>query len=451
MPAKLEFIKDDDVVFEKLSMWDRDAKVFYHGGEIFRAIYSRERAKLYTDLLNEEWFTQLFNIGLIKTSISKKFQLENAVIILQHETVPFHTTPGEWTSKMLWMAAKTMTRINLELSRHGYLLKDGHSWNLGFLKGVPVFIDFGSIEKMSCVSGYIISGIKQYFAVPIWMVKNRISNRKRWRKIALEYRKEHVTGVGHHIFNNRYFDNLFFWSFGRIAKHANDPPRFFSKFDLWLNEHEPDASEGDWSYYDQVQNSMDPLQPITQKQKFVHSVLSRQRPLKVLDCAANKGYFSKMAALLGSSVVAFDYDESCVDECQTMAEREGLDITPTIMDFKYPTPSFGEGLNGGSAFKRFSSDIVVALSLMHHLCVTQGISTKLFCDICMRYAKKGVILDFPDPQDKHANGLIKQSGFPQKDYCLNDVRRYFSAKFSKVEIEKMDAEGCIRTYMYFHG
>ena len=50
------------------------------------------------------------------------------------------------------------------------------------------------------------------------------------------------------------------------------------------------------------------------------------------------------------------------------------------MDFNKPTASFDVGLSWGDAFQRFKSDIVLALGLIHHICITQNVPVYLFCE-----------------------------------------------------------------------
>ena len=94
--------------------------------------------------------------------------------------------------------------------------------------------------------------------------------------------------------------------FGRVI---GDPVTFLRQLDKWLDEHEPKKTSSNWpkyTQYEKIQNTLDQVLP---KQKFVLEVLRKEKPLTVIDCAANKGYYSKMAALLGASVASFNNDE----------------------------------------------------------------------------------------------------------------------------------------------
>lgn len=437
-------LNEEDVTFSPVSIVDEAGKVFFYNDRVFRAIYSKELADLYVALLSKEWIKEIFDSGLIKTWICEDIKLEGAQLVLEHQKIPFETYPSECTSYMHWLAAKAMINVNLKLTKHGYILKDSHPWNLMFYKGDSKYIDFGSIIRTKEVSYSWLHEFIRYFGVPIWLASTK------WKRFALEYRRQHLVGFGLEFFELSLLKKLLFRPLNKIFfGYASTPNTFFSELDKWLDKHKPvNTNKEYWADYMQSHNAEDPLLPKTIKQRFVYDVLNQEKPKKVLDCAANKGYYAEMAARLGASVAAFDYEEFCVDACQKLAQTKDLDITPVVMDFKLPTPNYGIGLCGGSAFDRFQSDIVLALGLAHHLCITQGLPVKAFCDICLRYANKGVLLEYVDPSDKH----VMSWNMPiPRDYSLEGFIKYFHSRFPKIKQgEKITDDGICRIFIYFH-
>jgi len=435
-------LNPENIAFSAISIVDEVGKVFFYQNRVFRAIYSEERAEFYSDLLSKTWIKEVFDAGLIKTRICEDIRLENVPLILEHEKIPFETHPAEHSSYMHWLAAKRLIDVNLALSRYGYILKDGHPWNVMFQKGNARYIDLGSIIKAEKVSPAWFEEFRKYFCVPIWIASTR------WKRFALEYRRQHSVGFGLALSELFFLKKLLFRPLDRMIKHADDPFHFFSELNNWLDRHEPVNDDKDyWADYMQSHGAEDPLFPETAKQIFVYDVLAGEKPGKVLDCAANKGYYAKMAARLGASVAAFDYEEFCVDACLNLAQTDDLDITPVFMDFKLPTPNYGIGLLGGSAFGRFQSDIVLALGIAHHLCITQRLPVKTFCDICLKYAKKGVVLEYVDPTDKH---VVSWNISIPKDYSLEKFIEYFLHEFPKIkQSERITEGGLCRNFVYF--
>lgn len=443
MGSGLIFLEEKNLVFSKVSIVDEMGRVFFYNDRVLRAIYSKDAAECHREILNKKWIAEIFNAGLIKTWICQDLQIKGVPLILEHQKIPYETHPSEHTSQMHWLAAKTMVKVNLELCKYGYILKDSHPWNLMFHRGYPYFIDFGSIIKTQEISNGWLPEFRKYFGVPIWLASTM------WRRFALEYRRQHTVGFGLELFDVYLLKTLLLRSLARLNRYADRPTIFFSKLDKWLDNHKPVNSNREyWAAYPQSHNSEDPLIPKTVKQKFVYNILMQERPEKVLDCAANKGYYSEMAARLGSSVVAFDYEEFCVDTILNNAQSKNLDITPVKMDFTLPTPNFGLALIGSSAIERFQSDIVLALGIVHHLCITQSLPVKIFCDICLKYAKRGVIFEYVDPSDKH---VMEWNASIPNDYSLEGFIKYFSVKFPKIEqSERITDDGICRTFVYFH-
>ncbi len=431
-----------DVVFSKVSMVDDSGKLFFYEDRVFRAIYTDESAALCTYILNEPWIDDAFKAGLVKTWIPSDISLEGTKLILEHQYLPFSLHPSECTPHMHWLMAKTTVRLTKLLCSHGLLLKDAHPWNLLFHYGTPQFIDFGSIIKSDTIQQGWLDEFRRYFGVPIWLAN------KGKKALATEYRRQHLTGFGLHFFDTAIFKNTIFRSLMKHGKSSENPVNFFDGLDRWLERHNPqEATIDSWATYEQSGDSSDPLTPTTQKHQFVYDVLAKERPKKVLDCASNKGFYSVLAAGLGASVAAYDYEEFCVDRCLELAQSKHLDITPAQMDFRHPSPPSGLGLLVEGSYQRFYSEIVLALGLGHHLCITQGLPVQVFCEICMNYASKGVVFEYVDPTDKHVASWNQSA---PSDYSLASFAHKFSVKFpNKRYSEHLTTDGINRTLAYF--
>lgn len=436
-------LHESDLTFAQSSIVDPIGKVFFHGGRVFRAIKDEHAGSLCRELLGERWIGEAFDAGLVKTWIPEDVSVDGAALVLEHERVAFTSVPAEFTSGMLWEAARTTVRVGAVLARHGYFVKDAHPWNVLFSRGHAQFVDFGSIQRAEFPRASWLDEFRRYFAVPIWLASHRMSG------FSQEYRRQHGQGFGLRLFDLRPLRWPLAAAVGGRAVRSGPPEAFFERIDRWVARHPPGSSRKErWSSYAQSGDAPDPLAPTTEKQRFVHDALSWARPATVLDCAANKGYYAEMAARLGASVVAFDYEEYCVDECLRMASAKDLDVTPALMDFRFPTPPSGWGLAYASAFERFKSEIVLALGLVHHLCIAQAVPVRLFCDICLAYSTRGVILEFVDPSDMHV-ATWKMRAPP--DYSVEGFTRYLSERYAhRKTAEWKTPEGIRRTLLFFH-
>jgi len=434
-------IKQSEICFASGSVVDNVGKVFFYDSRVYRAIYCESIAHEYRKLLAEDWFMDVFRAGLVDTEVSD-VHLENAFLTLKHKKLSFFTHPVESTAQQHWEAAFTLVRINKELVKHGYVTKDSHPWNFMMDRGEPKFVDFGSIVPVDTIPNHWLNEFRRYFAVPLWLAS------RGWLDFALEYRRQHVFGFGIKLFDSGLLKKAIFHSLMKIDAFREDPEKFFSKLELWLCSHRPKKiNTGNWSNYAQYTVSTSPLNPILPKQRFVYSVLDKERPVSVLDCAANKGYYSEMAARLGASVVSFDYEENCVNECNELAKNNRLDITSVLMDFRYPTPPFAMGLIFGSSYQRLKSDIVIAIGLVHHICIMQELPVSVFCNICMEYAISGLIFEYVDPDDCHVKSWNRPT---PPDYSLEEFIKLFSAKFIYIYSSQwIEDENTKRKIIYF--
>lgn len=439
----MKVLNELDVTFAAASIVDPSGRVFFHEGRVFRAVYDADAAAFLARVLAAPWISEAFDAGLVGTWIASDVGLEGARLVLEHERVPFTVTPAEFTSRMHWQAAQTLLRVAATLARHGVYLKDAHPWNVLFHRGRAVLVDVGSLEPHDGARAAWLDEFRRTFAAPLWLASAGMTG------FAAEYRRQHHSGFGLRLFDATPLRQALGLALGGARPGARSPERLVARLQAWVDRHEPRAGDrGRWGGYEQSGASEDPLTPTSPKQAFVLDALSAARPATVLDCAANKGYYSEMAAALGAAVVAFDYEERCVDACLALAQRKALDLTPAVMDFKLPTPPSGWGLACGSSIERFGSEIVLALGLCHHLCLAQGVPVRLFAEVCMAYASRGVVMEYVDPADAH---VARWGQRPPPDYSVDGFTRHFSRKFPQRRVVPLATDGGLRrTMLFFH-
>jgi hypothetical protein len=433
-----------DVTFATSSLADRVGKVFFHGGRVFRAVYGDAASASCLRILQAGWIEEAFAAGLVKTWVAHDVSLEGASLVLEHERISFAVTPPEFTARMHWAAAKTLVQLGAVLARRGVYLKDAHPWNVMFHRGVPQFVDFGSLQFAEGRASWL-EEYRRYFAVPIWLAARGMD------RLAREYRRQHATGFGLRLFDHPMLRWPLRLSLAGPRSDATAADRLFEKLGSWLEAHEPKTDRERWASYRQSGTgaSAGPLTTGSEKQRFVSDAIASLKPATVLDCAANKGLYSDMAARLGAAVVAFDYEEFCVDECLTLARRTNLDITPAVMDFRLPTPPSGWALAIPSAFDRFRSECLLALGLCHHLCIAQGLPVETFCEICLAYSTRGVVLEYVDPADVHVAGWKLPT---PADYSIEGFTRHLARKYPRREVMPLTSEeGVKRAMLLFHG
>lgn len=422
-------------------LYDQSGRIWIKDDKVYRIIEDESHIENYKELLNSDTIEEIFDAGLVRTKIAEEANAEG-MMILEHQKIPFILHPCEYTNKMFWKAACMFIEVNLKLWEKGFITQDSHPWNVSFDGTKPVFFDFGSIIKSNSVSQAWFDEFFQYFIVPIWLA----SFSPKTYNYAKEYRREHKTGIGLNFFKSKNVEKILFSKVKGISKFKNEPKKLFAEILKWIHKHKPISAKSEyWSDYYKA-TGMDYTTPTSIKQKFVYKILSDINPQKVLDLASNKGYYAYMAASLGASVIAFDYEEEIVNSL--LKNNNYNKVTPAHMDFNKPTAAYGVGLLHEDSFQRFESEIVLALGLIHHICITQNVPVYLFCKTCLNYATKGVIIEFVDPTDKHVASWNRKIA---KDYSIDKIQFFMKSKFSNCDISPIEnSEGLNRTYLYFY-
>ena len=431
-------IKNEPYLFDKVG------RVIIGEDKVLRIINNETYINLYKKLLDSPDVNNLFSKGLIETKIYSD-KSDEGYLILEHKKINFILHPSEYTNKMFWDAAWMYINLCKELySNHGILTIDAHPWNVTFDGVKPFFFDFSSLYEGKVISQNWINEFEKYFAIPIRLA----SFSKKTYSLALEYRREHLNGFGLELYNKKLIKKLFNKKFESISKYKKNPTEVFDKILDWLQNNKPiQANTEYWIGYEQSHMAeIDNHKTI--KQKFVHEILSSRKPKSVLDLASNKGFYAIMADKLGASVMAFDYEEETINICSNEVAKIGSNVTSALMNFNLPTPPSGMGLMNKSSFDRLGSEIVLALGLIHHICLVQRIPVYIFCEICKKYASTGIILEFVYPDDIHVNAW--KADIPE-DYNIESIQNYMSNKFSKLQ-KSADIlnDGVNRTILYFY-
>jgi SAM-dependent methyltransferase len=430
--------------------FDTAGEVFLSGDRVLRGIY-RGDAEAVREVLARCERGDLFSKGIVSTrELAENPHPELAYeAVLEHERVPFVSYPHEWPASMLRDAAVFHIALFEELGERGLTLKDWHPYNVLFDGAAPRFVDFTSIIPIeNLVSQSHLSrspaakGIARlwdssatavyesyrlmyepYFGLPMAMMKNGrpAQARRRLYETALNSadsvisRREAFAGdllgrLAYELADRRL----------RLALLERGPlkRRFFSLLKKMVADSEVAVRGSAYSSYYQDKNeafSTEPSPDWTNKQRSVRDALAEQAPASVLDVGSNTGWFSILAARLGSNVVAVDLDEACIDSLYMTAKRERLPILPLVVNLTNPVaeraaaalpgePSLS--LIGGSQplypapNSRLKCDMVMALAIIHHLVLGQGLSFERVAAIFAGLARKYLCAEFVALDDR---------------------------------------------------
>jgi SAM-dependent methyltransferase len=433
----------------RLVGFDTAGEPFVSGGRLLRGIY-RGQADLVRRVLRVCEQHDLFSHGIVATREldSNPHPELDYEMVLEHERVPFVSYPHEWSSSMFKEAALLHVALYERLEEHGLTLKDWHPLNILFSGTKPVFVDFTSIIPIDHLTAqpHLKSGrpprwfsegwdatskavyemyrlmYEPYFGLPLAMMDqgHHARARKRIYETTLNTGDDVITR--REVFEHAPFDRIRYEleeRMLRIALSEQGPrkPRFFKRVRHTIAGRKASLKGSAYSSYYEDKNeafAAEPSAEWTNKQHGVHRALTTIRPASVLDLGSNTGWFSMLAAKLGSKVVAVDLDEASIDRLFADARREQADILPLVANLVRPLPEMrakvfagepslsliGDGAPVVSApDARLRCEMVMALAIVHHLALGQSHPFDEIANILGRLATKYLCVEFVDLND----------------------------------------------------
>ena len=434
----------------RLAGFDTAGEPFVSGDRVLRGIY-RGQADLVRQVLRVCEQHDLFSHGIVATrELDHNPHPElDYEMVLEHERVPFVSYPHEWSASMFKEAALLHVALYERLEEHSLTLKDWHPLNILFSGTKPVFVDFTSIIPIDHLPAqpHLKSGrpprwfsdgwdttskavyemyrlmYEPYFGLPLAMMDqgHHARARKRIYETTLNTGDDVITR--REVFDHSLFDRIFYEleeRMLRISLSDQGPrkPRFFKRVRHAIAKRKASLKGSAYSSYYEDKNEAFAAEPgadWTNKQHGVHRALTTMRPATVLDLGSNTGWFSMLAAKLGSKVVAVDLDEASIDRLFADARREQADILPLVANLVRPLPEmrakvFADepslSLIGDNApvlsapDARLKCEMVMALAIVHHLALGQSHPFDEIANILGRLSTKYLCVEFVDLNDQ---------------------------------------------------
>ena len=421
-------LKPEDVHFASKLNVDTNGVVFYWDGGVYRAI-SPVLAPIYQKMLQSDLAQRLFDIGLVETEITP-IVFEGYGLVLKHRKVPFTSYVTEWCGSMLKDAALLTLDLSLALADVGLELQDAHPWNILFDGSKPRFVDFSSILPVKDIDHWLPSRefIGMFFQ-PLQLMSFGCASQARSLLIDPKNRR------GKRVTNNEVLITL---AREREVRAFLDtmfqpaPSIRMGRKETILHLRNRIAAisipleKTKWSDYCSEEVDFSTRDTWIVKRKSAFDAISLCRPKTLLDIGSNTGWFSKLAAKQGSSVVAADKDETCVNKLYLNDEARKLDILPLAMDFRNPTPAYGIGLRCAPATERLSCEMVLGLAIVHHLVFKQYLRFDVIIKNLAAFTKRWLLVEFIPSDDKYVSEWYDERfSWYTVDEFVKELRKHF--------------------------
>lgn len=467
---------------KRLIGFDTSGELFQDDERILRVIYP-ESGPLYYTVLKICEQNNLFQFGIVQTREKEKGLGEDIKLnlILEHERIPFISYPHEWPVSMIKDAALFHIDLFIELEKYGLTLKDWHPYNVLF-KGVnPVFVDFLSIIPIDNLEKEEYLSLRKIpsFISKLWDTRSKYLYRM-YQIMYLPYFLFPLMILGREkgiIARNRIYQttmnasnscisksDIFKTTKERIGYELNESlkkifliepgkkkNKFFNSLKKELNQIAIIPTSSGYVDYYQLKNESFEFQPTsnwTKKQIGIYNALKESKPHTVLDVACNTGWFSILAAKMGSNVVSIDIDEECVERLYQFVKLNKLPILPLVIDIVnikselFPLPQKNDIYQKRmmdetpliySIETRIQCDMVFALALIHHLALGQNLSFAQIVKRLYSLTKKILILEFVTKKDTQ---IIEYTFFFPALHAQPEAFEWYTQKNLMIELHR---------------
>ena len=453
-------ISPDEIEFHPYSYGDPNGQLFYYKDGLYRGITAK----------NANFYRQLFKDGIIQRLIAKglfveteltDLRLDGYEFVVKQRLLPFVSYPYEWCAEMLKDAALLMIDLTAELNRQKLLIQDVHSWNIIFDGCRPVYVDFGSIipadKEMSFY--YMYDEFLRFFIYPLKIMAEGHESIARCLLhnyddgvlesdvAALVFGKSLEYKTKKLLTTSLYAAKRCVPYFLRSKLKKNMMPALRSEFMSHVYRRQTDFMNKArreiesitipfkptvWSQYYKEEGWHPPLTPSeqwNQKHRSFYKVLSDLKPYSFLDIGCSTGWYSRLAALLGCEVVAFDTDEAAVRELYRKAKEDKLSIQPLVMSFANPSPGYGAcNKSIAPAIERLKCDMVFAGALVHHIVFRKNLIFKQIAEEFSVFSKKWLLVEFVPREDENVQRwLSEKHSWYTLDNFISAIKQYFKS------------------------
>jgi hypothetical protein len=186
-----------------------------------------------------------------------------------------------------------------------------------------------------------------------------------------------------------------------------------------------------WSnYYEETILSQEYL---SSKKNIVSAYLSDTKYQSVLDAGCNDGAMTLLCNK-NADVIAADNDSICINQLYYFIKKNNLEnIYPVVLDLTFPTGGMGWSNDEYPPFlKRIEFDLILALALIHHLCIGKNIPLTKVASLFAGCGKH-LLIEFVPKEDPKVQDMLLNREDIFNDYSISGFEYTFSQFFTIIE------------------
>jgi ribosomal protein L11 methylase PrmA len=372
------------------------------------------------------------------------FSPDSSYKIIRPDRIPFISYPYEWCFSQLKDAALLTLEILKTALDHGMVLKDASAYNIQFREGRPILIDTLSFEEYREGTPWVAyRQFCQHFLAPLALM-SKVDIRTG------HLLRSYIDGIPLNLASRLLpFSSRLSVS---ILMHIHLHARSIKKYEdgssggrkptvrksslLALVESlaglirslqwKPGGTEWAEYYNDTNYGETD----FEFKRMAVERYVSQVAPNTVWDFGGNTGRFTRTASDRGIFSLCFDIDPAAVEKNYLAVKRQNeKNLLPLVLDLTNPSPGLGwENTERKPIRERGHADLVLALALVHHLCIGNNVPLG---DVAGFFALRGdnLVVEFVPKEDSQVRRLLASREDVFADYDQGNFEKQFARHY----------------------
>jgi len=417
-------------------------------------------------------FDSLVSSGLYDLLVDKRYLVPHSVVertndhvIIKPRQIDFFTYPYEWCFSQLKDAAILTLEIQLHALEKGMALKDASAFNICFFENKPLFIDTLSFEQYRSGEPWGAYGqFCSHFLGPLVLWKTGF--RTSWY-----LGEDHLNGADLALVSKllplrTYFQPSILTNIHlharaiashRVSEYRNQEVKdsrnaklsrkslvnIVTSLLLVVKNLELDVSSASsmWSGYYTFTNYGD--EDFKLKEEILTEWSREGSYQAVWDIGANDGHFSRLIDTGSATIYSSDVDPLAVELNYRSAKEHGHKyIQPFVSNMMEPSPGVGFSNTERTALRErlrnVNLDCIVALAVVHHLCISQNCRFSMLASLWSEMASI-LIVEFVEPDDSWAINLLDRKGYAKSLFSWYN-REEFERVFSEHYLVKQKRE-----------
>jgi len=411
---------------------------------------SHQYATEYEHLMHSGLYKSLTDASLMieHQEIEEKETGNNYYKVLFPQQIELITYPYEWVFSQWLDMALAFLRINRIALQHGMILKDATPYNFVFAEGKCMLLDSLSFRFFKDGDPWI--AYRQFCEEILGPLALMRYNDPSWARLQRAFlRGFPLAFVSQQLPLKTWFNTACLLHIHLHAKFQNRKEnarqthagfskqklkilwellqKTLTKWDRPLNVHSI------WDQY--YENDIEEENYLADKTAVVSQWLAETKPDITIDLGANTGKFSFIAAQFSKQVIALENDRICVEQIRTESKQKKINnISTLVADITEPSPALGwANAEKTALLKRMNGDMVLALALVHHLCLSKNIPLDFIAKTIAGITTKYAIVEFVSKNDSKAKSLLQHREDIFEDYTEDNFVNSFNKYFKLVD------------------